>query len=162
MRVSHHRPDMGVHVFNTRGISTRVFPVRAGPVERDRERPRDSCLLQFRDIKYGGLWRYHAALPSSQVICLYGSDHRSNLFGRLGGTACWAAYRLLNGGKPIIKLILAVAFACENWASREGSPNGRQTSQCTTRSPTAEAHRHRRKETSHEDPASDHQGRVIG
>ena len=35
-------------------------------------------------------------------------------------------------------------------------------SQCTTRPPTVEDQRHRRKETSHEELASDHQGRGIG
>src|SRR4051812_6397109 len=114
MRVSPDRPDLGVHVFNTRGGSTRVFPIRAGPVERDRERPRDAGLLQFRDLKYGGLWRYHATLPSRQVICLYGSDHRSNLFGRLSGAVGWAAHCLRDGGRFIIEHIIAAAFS---WGS---------------------------------------------
>src|SRR6266511_2616742 len=114
------------------------------------------------DKIYGDLCVYHAALPSSQVICLYGSDHRSILFGRLGGAACWAAYRLLDGGSPIIERFLAVACACERWASREESHHGRHIFEDTTRPATVEDHGHRRTETSHEDLASDHQRRVIG
>src|SRR5262245_33962490 len=114
MRVSPARLDLGVHVFNPRGGSTKVFFTRAGPAERDPERPLDAGLLQFRDLKYSWLWRCHAPLPSCQVICLSGSDHRANLSGRLGGAAGWVAYHLLDGGRFIIEHILAAAFSRES------------------------------------------------
>src|SRR5882724_11524258 len=122
MRVSPDRPDLGVHVFNTRGVSTRVFLPRAGPADQDRQRSGSSGLFQLHYPKYGGLWGYHAPLPSSPVICLYGSDHRSNLFGRPGGAVGQAAYRLRDGGRPIIEHMLAAAFSCGSACLRISRP----------------------------------------